>query len=118
NMLLSSSNANDPSKNLFNNFVKLVSQHFYKVRKVSEYAHMLHVSPDHLNRAIKINSDKTAHELIDEMLMMEAKAQLLHSKLSVSEIAYQLEFADPSHFNKFFKKLSGVTPLQFRSKSE
>ena len=103
---------------LFNNFLKLVSQHFLSVRKVSDYAEMLHVSPDHLNRIIKSNADKTASELIDEMLVMEAKAYLLHSKMTISEIAYKLEFTDPSHFNKFFKKICKTTPLQFRTKSE
>ena len=76
---------------------------------------MLHVSPDHLNRIIKNQSDKTAHELIDEMIVMEAKALLLHSQLSVAEIAYKLEFADPSHFNKFLKNLSAALPFNIKT---
>lgn len=104
--------------NLFIKFLKLVSEHFLAVHKVADYAAMLHVSADHLNRAIKANSDKTAHELINEMILMEAKADLMHSSLSIAEIAYSLNFSDPSHFNKFFKKLSGCTPLQYRNKSE
>lgn len=103
---------------LFNRFIKLVSQHFLTLRKVSDYAAMLHVSADHLNRIIKNHSDKTAHELIDQMIVMEAKALLLHSQLSVAEVAYKLEFADPSHFNKFFKKHTSGTPLQFKQRSE
>ena len=99
-------------------FLKLVSQHFLNIRKVSDYAAMLHVSPDHLNKVIKSNADKTASELIDEMLVTEAKAYLLYSKMSVSEIAYKLEFADPSHFNKFFKKPNNCTPLEFRNKTD
>lgn len=106
------------AQNIFNTYLKLVSQHFLTVRKVADYANMLHVSPDHLNRAIKACSDKTAHDLIDEMLLMEAKVYLLHTKLTISEIAYKLQFADPSHFNRFFKKRSGETPLQFRNQSE
>jgi AraC-like DNA-binding protein len=107
----------DSGSSLFTRFLKSVSEHFLSVKKVADYAAMLHVSADHLNRTIKAHSDKTAHELIDEMIIREAKAYLLHSQLSVAEIAYKLEFADPSHFNKFFKKLSGCTPLQFRNKS-
>ena len=109
--------ASESGDNLFNGFVKLVSQHFLTLHKVSDYAKLLHVSPDHLNRSIKSHSDKTAHELIDEMILMEAKAQLLHSGLSVTEIAYKLDFSDPSHFNKFFRKHSNCTPLQYRDKS-
>ncbi|MEP7197081.1 MAG: helix-turn-helix domain-containing protein [Saprospiraceae bacterium] len=117
-MLLSKQGKNTSGQKLFNSFVKSVSEHFLIVRKVADYANMLHVSPDYLNRIIKLNADKTANELIDEMLVMEAKAYLLHTKLSVSEIAYKLEFTDPSHFNKFFKKISKCTPLEFRIQSE
>lgn len=102
---------------LFKKFIKLVNQHFLTVRKVADYAGMLHVSSDHLNRIIKFHSQKTAHELIDEMIITEAKAYLLHTELSIAEIAYKLEFSDPSHFNKFFKKLADSTPLQYRSRT-
>ncbi|MFI5186945.1 MAG: helix-turn-helix domain-containing protein [Chitinophagales bacterium] len=102
---------------LFKKFIKLVNQHFLSVRKVADYAGMLHVSSDHLNRIIKFHSQKTAHELIDEMILTEAKAYLLHTELSIAEIAYKLDFSDPSHFNKFFKKLTDHTPLQYRSKT-
>jgi len=59
---------------LFRQFIKLVNQHFLSMRKVSDYAELLHVSSDHLNRVIKFHSHKTAHELIDEMILTEAKA--------------------------------------------
>lgn len=102
---------------LFRRFIKLVGHHFMTLRKVSDYAQLLHVSADHLNRAIKSQSEKTAGQLIDEMILNEAKAYLLHTELSNAEIAYRLAFSDPSHFNKFFKKLTNYTPVQFRSKS-
>jgi len=117
-ILLSNKNSTNAHQTLYNRFLKAVSEHFLTVRKVAAYAEMLHVSPDHLNRAIKSCSDKTAHELIDEMLLMEAKAYLMHTTLTIAEIAYKLEFSDPSHFNRFFKKQSSKTPLEFRKLSD
>ncbi|GAB4330950.1 MAG: helix-turn-helix transcriptional regulator [Flammeovirgaceae bacterium] len=116
-VLLSYQNNPNAHQALYNDFLKLVSQYFLTVRKVSTYADMLHVSPDHLNRVIKSCSDKTAHEHIEEMLLMEAKAYLLHTSLTIAEITYKLEFSDPSHFNRFFKKYCGLTPADFRSQS-
>lgn len=116
-VLLSNSQSTSLQQALYNDFLKLVSQHFLTVRKVSAYAEMLHVSSDHLNRAIKSCSDKTAHELIDEMLLIEAKAFLLHTSLTIAEIAYKLEFSDLSHFNRFFKKYCELTPAEFRNQS-
>ncbi len=107
-----------PLQMLHSRFLKEVGQHFLTVRKVSAYADMLCVSPDHLNRAIKTCSDKTAHELIDEMLILEAKTYLLHTDLSIAEIGYKLDFTDPSHFNRFFKKYCAATPAAFRKQSE
>jgi AraC family transcriptional regulator, transcriptional activator of pobA len=118
NKIISRQGTANSGKDIFIRFLKLVSEHFLFVHKVAGYAAMLHVSADHLNRIIKANSDRTAHELIDEMILMEAKAHLMHSSLSVAEIAYSLNFSDPSHFNKFFKKLSNCTPLQYRNMSE
>jgi AraC-like DNA-binding protein len=116
--VLRSSRTLNTIQNLFNKYIKLVGQHFLSVRKVNEYAAMLHVSPDHLNRAIRSCSDRTAREFIEEMILMEAKAYLLHSSYTISEIAYQLDFSDPSHFNRFFKNLSGQTPLDYRKQSQ
>jgi AraC-like DNA-binding protein len=114
--IISKQNTGDKGVLLFTRFLKSVSEHFLTVKKVADYANMLHVSADHLTRTIKVHSDKTANELIDEMILREAKAYLLYSELSIAEISYQLGFADPSHFNKFFRKLGGSTPFQFRSK--
>lgn len=116
-VLLSNHNKPDAQQSLFNDFSKAVNQHYLTTRKVGDYADMLHVSPDHLNRVIKSCSDKTAHELINEMVLMEAKSYLIYSSMTISEIAYKLEFSDPSHFNRFFKKYSGLTPGEFRNKS-
>ncbi|MCB0611124.1 MAG: helix-turn-helix transcriptional regulator [Lewinella sp.] len=107
----------ESSHGLLRRFIKLVEKHFLTQRKVSDYARMLNVNPDYLNRIIKAHSKKTAGELIDEMILTEAKAYLLQTELSNAEIAYLLEFADPSHFNRFFKKQTNCTPLQYRNRS-
>jgi AraC family transcriptional regulator, transcriptional activator of pobA len=96
-------------------YKKLVAQHFITKRSVADYASLLAVTPNHLNKTIKEQTDRTAGSFIDEMLLMEAKALLKHTELSISEIAYQLDFTDPSHFNKFFKKEVEITPLSYRN---
>ena len=98
------------------NFKKLVCQYFILKRNIADYAVMLNISADHLSRILKIQTGKTAHQFIEEMLLMESKALLLHTELSVAEIAWQLEFTDPSHFNKFFLRLVSITPLTYRNR--
>ncbi len=108
----------DPKKEttLLTRFKKLVGRHFITKRHVSDYAALLAVSPNHLNKIVKDQSGKTAGSFIEEMLLMEAKALLRHTALSIAEIAYELDFSDPSYFNKFFKKGAGITPLAYRKR--
>lgn len=96
-------------------YKKLVSQYFITKRNVSDYASMITITPNHLSKLVKEQTGKTASSFIEEMVLMEAKALLRHTELSISEIAYQLDFTDPSHFNKFFKKGATTTPLQYRN---
>jgi AraC family transcriptional activator of pobA len=84
--------------------------------KVNEVAFALNISPQHLNAILKKASGKSASELITEQVLLEAKRYLLHTDKTVSEIAFALSFADPSHFVKHFKKSTGETPQAFRTR--
>ncbi|MBX2962387.1 MAG: helix-turn-helix domain-containing protein [Cyclobacteriaceae bacterium] len=84
--------------------------------KVNEVAEQLNVSPQHLNTIVRKASGKSASQLISEQVILEAKRYLLHSDKNVSEIAFSLNFSDPSHFVKYFRKLTGETPQAFRSR--
>jgi AraC family transcriptional activator of pobA len=108
---------NAKASSLVTRYKKLVGEHFIKIRSVAEYASRLAVTPKHLSKVIKDETGKTPSDFINEMLMMEIKALLRHSQLNISEIAYQLDFSDPSHLSNFFKKHQGVTPQQYRNES-
>ncbi|HTF18918.1 MAG TPA: helix-turn-helix domain-containing protein [Chryseolinea sp.] len=84
--------------------------------KVNEAAEHLGLSPQNLNAICRKVSGKSASELIIEQVVLEAKRYLLHSDKNVGEIAFILNFTDPSHFVKYFKKLAGETPQRFRTR--
>jgi AraC-like DNA-binding protein len=104
----------EPAKNLTTSFYKLVGEHYLIKRQVSDYAKLLHVTPNHLNRIIKNTTGKTASDAINEMLVLEAKVLLKYTNLSAAEIAYQLDFSEPASFSHFFKNLTDQTPLSYR----
>lgn len=95
-------------------FKKLVSQHFLSKKRVADYAALLGVTPNHLNRTVKEVTGRTASDAIAEMLVQEAKAILRYTDTAVSEISWQLNFSDPAGFNRFFREQTGQTPLAFR----
>ena len=100
---------------LFRKFKRLLEDNFLQVHKVIEYASLLNITEKHLNEICKRFNGKTASAMVFDRLVLEAKRLLQHSDLTIKEISFQLNFNDPSHFSKFFKKHTGVTTKDFRA---
>jgi AraC family transcriptional activator of pobA len=92
----------------------LVEEHFRQERQLSFYAGKLAMTPDRLNDHVKRAAGVTAGHLIRQRVLTEAKRQLVFTNQPINEIAYDLTFADPSHFTRFFRKQTGLTPQAFR----
>lgn len=105
----------DKATHILSQFKALLSEHFLVERKVSFYADKLNLSPKYFSTVIKETSGKTAGEWINEILLLESKVRLQNKEQSIAQIAYDLDFSDPSHFGKFFKKHTGMSPLAYRS---
>jgi AraC family transcriptional regulator, transcriptional activator of pobA len=99
---------------LVRNFLVKLEHNLGVASSVSSYAALLSVSPETLSETVKKETGKTPGTLIRERVLLEAKRLLLHTSLSVAEIAYQLLFKDPSYFNRFFRRSTGNTPAEFR----
>lgn len=106
-----------PQQLLFKNYLTLINTHYIEKRQVEAYAEMLFVTPNHLSQTIKSVSGKNALHFINERLLTEARSLISYTELSIAEIAYKLDFSDPSNFGKFFKKQLGMTPFEFREKN-
>jgi AraC family transcriptional activator of pobA len=94
---------------------RLVDQHFKRERQIGFYAEKLAMTPDRLNDHVKRASGVTAGHLIRQRVLTEAKRQLVFTTQSIHEIAYDLAFSDPSHFTRFFRTQTGMTPQAFRA---
>jgi AraC family transcriptional activator of pobA len=93
---------------------RLIEANFQSERNIGFYAGKLAMTPDRLNDHVKRATGVTAGHLLRQRILTEAKRQLVFTRLTVGEIAYDLAFADPSHFGRFFMKQTGTTPLAFR----
>jgi AraC-like DNA-binding protein len=101
---------------MLRDFKALVEQHFQEWHGVATYAAEMAVSPKHLSHTVKLLTGKAAKSIIDDRVALEARRLLLHTDLSIKEVAYQVGFEEPLHFSGFFKKQTGSSPSDFRRK--
>ncbi|TCJ12507.1 helix-turn-helix domain-containing protein [Flaviaesturariibacter flavus] len=99
---------------LLQHFRRLVEEHYKELRLPREYAALLYITPNHLNALCQDLLGKTAGDVIRDRVLLEAKRLLVHTGGTVAHVAAELQFEDPSYFNRFFKKYEGQTPDQFR----
>lgn len=102
-------------ENILMSFLKVLPLHFKEERSVQFYAGLLFLTPKHLTKTVKELTNKTCGELIDEMVIMEAKILLNDPSLSIANVADHLHFSDQFFFSKFFKKHTGFTPSEYRT---
>lgn len=95
-------------------FKRLLSQHVRAEHRVAAYAEWLHVTPNHLNKAVKAVTGQSPTRWIDEALVLEAKALLFQTTLPVAEVAALVGVADASYFSRLIKKVTGQRPGQLR----
>ncbi len=79
-----------------------------------DFAEKLFIHPVHLTNTVQSASGKSPCEHMEDRMVIAAQQLLKNEALSVAEVGYKLGFLDPTNFTKFYKNLSGHTPLQYR----
>ncbi|TDX00891.1 AraC family transcriptional regulator [Dinghuibacter silviterrae] len=102
-------------EHLTNQFMNLLRDHVRVHRQVNYYADILYVTPKYLSQTVKEVTGKTSGELIDEMVVAEAKALLDDPSVTVGHVADELNFSDQFFFSKYFKRQTGLSPLSYRT---
>lgn len=93
----------------------LVENNFKKHHQVQDYANMLNKSPKTLSNLFSKHHHKTPLQIIRDRIFLEGKRLLIYTDKTSSEIAYDLGFDEPAHFSRFFKKMNGQSPSEFKT---
>lgn len=99
---------------VFARFLALLRDYGMTHRTIPFYAERLALTPNHLSAVVRQQSGLSVMDWINRTTIMEAKILLKHSTLMMYEIADRLCFPEPTAFNRYFKKQTGMTPLEYR----
>ncbi len=104
------------SSELYNELIDAIMEHHREASDVRFYAELLNVSSRYLAQVTRRISSKSPKAIIDNYLIHEIELQLKSTDNTVQEIAYRFGFSSQAHFTKFFKKLKGVSPTEYRKR--
>jgi AraC-like DNA-binding protein len=99
---------------LLDRFMNLVKENFREQREVGFYANKLCLTPKYLSKVIRDNSGSSAGEWINNYVVLEAKALLKSTNMTIQQISEELNFPSQSFFGKHFKRCTGMSPSEYR----
>ena len=102
-------------KEIAREFVQLVWQYYTKERSASFYAGKLRITLPHFCYVIKKTTGMTALDIIANVVIMDAKAQLKSTNLPIKEISIGLGYSNVAFFDKYFRRYVGMSPLEYRN---
>ena len=110
------SNLQGRSSELYNQFISQVNNFCRTYSDVHFYADQLNVSSRYLAQVTRRISGKTPKAIIDEYIVKEIERELSTTTHTMQEIANTFGFSSQAHLTKFFKKMRGLTPSEYRKK--
>ena len=101
---------------IFYEFRTLLTKKFREERSVQYYADTLKISTRHLNAICQRTSGQNAEEIIDHYTIIELQVALMYTHKSFQELVGEFRFPDQSYLNRYFKRHTGYSLSEFRSK--
>lgn len=97
-------------------FLQLVKDNFRRERQLQFYADKLCITPRYLSRVVKETTNSSAAEWIERYVVLEARALLKSTNMTIQQISDELNFPSQTFFGKYFKRRMGVSPKEYRRK--
>lgn len=95
-------------------FNMLVENNFKTMHQVQDYANLMFKSPKTLSNLFSRHSERSPVQIIGDRIFLEAKRLILYTDKSAGEIGQELGFDEAAHFSRFFKKMAGLSPSEFK----
>ena len=103
-------------KEICRELIQAITENYKNERRAQFYADKLGISLQHLSTTVRQVTGKSVLDTIAYIVIMDAKAKLKGTNMTIQEIAYSLNFPSASFFGKYFRRYVGMTPLDFRNR--
>ena len=105
-------------RSAFNRFRVLIEDHFKERWSINRFAEKMSLTENRLNRICQSFTGKSAFEILQDRILLEAQRYLVYTTAPLAQIAYDLGLNDAAYFCRFFKKRTGLTPTAYRERHE
>jgi YesN/AraC family two-component response regulator len=109
--------SNDRNKSIYGEFISLVVHNFRQEHSVSFYAEKMGLTPKYLSIAVRTASGNTPSECIQKFLIQESMVLLKNTNMAIKQIVAELNFPTATFFCRYFKRHTGMSPNEYRTKS-
>ena len=107
-------NTKSREQTIFDRFIYLVNQHAQREHQIAFYAGKMCLTERYLGTVIRQASGVTAKEWIDRAIVTRIKVELRNTSKTIAQISEEMNFPNPSFFNKYFKRRTEMTPAEYR----
>ena len=107
-------NRDERDRLLLGQYLRLVEAHYREHLSVEAFAARLNIPSLQLNQLCRALSGQTALQVVHQRLLLEARRNLIYTRMSIGQLSDSLGFTDPTYFARFFKRLTGQTPNGYR----
>lgn len=99
---------------VLNKFLELIGEHCDTHRDLDFYAREMCLNKQYLSSIISETTKRTTNQWIEEAAVTRIKVLLRHTTNSMQEISEIMHFPEPSHLSRYFKRVTGMTPSEYR----
>lgn len=119
--VLEHADTNEPAgkraEEVFIGFIRLLPENFMEHHDIAFYADALNITPTYLSRVVRKLNGRTVMDYVNQFLLMEATFLLRTGNLSIAQISDRLHFSDQAAFSKFFSRMKGMSPREYRQRN-
>ena len=106
------------AEEVFVGFIRLLPESFLEHHDIDFYAASLNITTTYLSRVVRQLTGRTVVGYVNQFLLMEATFLLRTSKMSITQISDYLNFSDQAAFSKFFSRMKGMPPKEYRRQKQ